>query len=62
MTGIRDQSINPLQGTGLISAAAALSLHMSGFQLFTTRKNAPTNNGSNQNSIGDSKAGGCEMA
>lgn len=60
--GIWDHSINPLQWTGLISAAAALSVRTSGFQLLTTQKNAPINNGSNQNTNGDSKTRGCERA
>lgn len=60
--GIWDHSINPLQWTGLISAAAALSVRTSGFQLLTTQKNAPINNGSNQNTNGDSKTRGFERA
>lgn len=60
--GIGDHSINPLQEPRLISAAAALSIHTSGFQLLTTQKNAPINNGSDQNTIGDSKTRGCETA
>lgn len=62
VSGVGDGSIDVPQRSEFIPAAAAFSVHTSGFQLRVTQKNAPINNASNQNTIGDSKVRGCERA